>query len=325
MSTDIKKIILFIIKLLDIFLAPLTLLASIWFKFIRRININRMHFSKYIFNKIGLLPISDHYYEPLINPEKYLNKTFSKDRVVTGINLNSTNQLKLLKKFNFQDELLNIPLKKQSNLQEFYYNNHSFEYGDSEFLYSIIRELKPKKIIEIGSGFSTRMSLLALNKNKADNPQYSYEFSCIEPYEFHLISLLNVTHIKEKVEDIDIEFFKSLNENDILFIDSSHIIRPNGDVLYEIQNILPILKKGVIIHIHDIFTPNHYPYNWLKNHILWNEQYLVEALLTDNENYEIIGALNYLKHNFWNEISSKLPVLAKNKDAEPGSFWIRKV
>lgn len=321
MSTDIKRIILIFARLLDLLLIPLTILASIWFKFIRLVNINRMYFSKYIFNKIGVLPINDHYYEPLINPRKYLSKDFSKDRNIPGLNFNSTNQLELLETFNFQEELLDIPQEKQNKSQEFYYNNNSFEAGDSEFLYSIIRKLKPKKMIEIGSGFSTRMSLCAFEKNKSQDDQYKYEFSCIEPYEHHLISSLNVNLIKNKVEDIDIEFFKSLNENDILFIDSSHIIRPNGDVLYEIQNILPILNRGVIIHIHDIFTPNHYPFEWLKNHILWNEQYLVEAFLTNNNNYEIIGALNYLKHNHWNDISRKFPILAKNNDAEPGSIY----
>lgn len=325
MSTGTKYIIIIIFRILDIILIPLTFLASVWFKYIRKVNVNRMYFSKMIFNKIGILPIHDHYYEPLVNPDKHLNKNFSSKRKLPGIFFNDKIQLSLLNQFHFQEELIEIPenAPKDDNWG-FFHNNNSFESGDCEYLYSIIRLFKPKKMIEIGSGFSTRISLLAFEKNKSEDQSFTYDLTCIEPYEFHLISNLNVNHVKQKVENIDVNYFTSLNKNDILFIDSSHIIRPDGDVLHEFLNILPSLKSGVLIHIHDIFTPNHYPYSWIKNHILWNEQYLLEAFLTDNDNYEIIGALNYLKHNYWKEIALKFPILANNKSAEPGSFWIRK-
>ena len=137
---------------------------------------------------------------------------------------------------------------------------------------------------------------------------------------------LPINLIKEKVEMLDLDRFKELKENDILFIDSSHVIRPQGDVLFEFQRILPNLNPGVFIHFHDIFTPRDYLNEWIyKERLLWNEQYLLEAFLAFNNKFEIIGSLNYLKHNHWRLLSSKCPVLSQDPQREPGSFWIRKV
>ena len=197
--------------------------------------------------------------------------------------------------------------------------------GDSEYLYNIIRSLKPKNIIEIGSGHSTKMMLNGINKNYEED-NIKCELTCIEPYEEDLLKGLNINLIKERVEKVDIELFNQLDKNDILFIDSSHIIRPQGDVLFEFNEILPSLKPGVLVHIHDIFSPKDYLDEWiLDKHIMWNEQYLLENFLTFNKGFEIIGSLNYLKHNYWDELTSKCPILQNEPNREPGSFWIRRI
>ncbi len=138
---------------------------------------------------------------------------------------------------------------------------------------------------------------------------------------------IGVKVLRDKIEDLSKDIFLSLEENDILFIDSSHIIRPGGDVLFEFLELLPLINKGVIIHVHDIFTPRHYPREWMiDQRKLWNEQYILEAFLTNNKNFEIISAVNYLKHSFPNELSKSCPVFAEQlQEREPGSFWIRKV
>jgi hypothetical protein len=130
---------------------------------------------------------------------------------------------------------------------------------------------------------------------------------------------------REKVEDIELSMFSILGENDILFIDSSHIIRPQGDVLFEILEILPSLKPGVIIHIHDIFTPKDYLNEWIfQDKKLWNEQYLLEAFLSFNTSFEIIGAINYLSHNYRELFEEKFPIFKSQEGREPGAFWIRR-
>ena len=319
-----KKILIIIVKILDLLFSPLTILSILWFKIIRKINIGRMNISRNLFNYFGLLPIHDHYYEPLINPKKHLLSTLKNDRKLLGIDFNVDKQKELIDSFNYNDELLEFPVNNINN-NKYFYNNGFFKSGDSEYLYNLIRKFKPKKIIEIGSGFSTRMIINSINKNKEEDINYTCDVKCIEPYRFFSLEKLPVQIIKEKVEMVDMKLFKILDEDDFVFIDSTHIIRPQGDVLYEIQNILPYLNKGVLIHFHDIFTPKDYPEKWIINHRLWNEQYLLESFLTFNNNFEIIGSLNYLKHHHWDLLSSKCPILSRDIQREPSSFWIRKI
>jgi len=320
-----KKIIKKITPLIDILFSPLTFLSTVWLLIIRRLGLSRMTVSNTIFNNIGLLPIHNHYYHPLINPNKHNLKSLRDERIIGGLDLNINKQKEIILSFNYVDELLKFPPKK-SNGNEYYYHNDSFGSGDSEYLYNIIRKFKPNRIIEVGSGFSTKMMLNSINKNKDEDSNYNCELTCIEPFEYKQIEGLPITLLKEKVESLDIKIFKELKNNDILFIDSSHIIRPQGDVLFEIQQILPELNPGVLIHFHDIFTPRDYLDEWIyKEHLLWNEQYLLESFLSCNDRFEVIGSLNYLKHNYWELLSSKCPILSREKNSEPGSFWIRKI
>ena len=187
----------------------------------------------------------------------------------------------------------------------------------------MIRLFKPKKLIEIGSGNSTLMARNAINKNISELMSYYCEHICVEPYEQYWLEEIGVKIIREKVEDVGIDIFKTLNENDILFIDSSHIIRPQGDVLFEYLEILPSLNKGVIIHIHDIFTPRDYLDEWFGENF-WNEQYLLEAFLTFNRDFRIIGATNYLSHKYNKLFSSKCPIYKIQSGREPGSFYMVK-
>jgi len=320
-----KKIIKKITPLIDILFSPLTFLSTVWLLIIRRLGLSRMTVSNTIFNNIGLLPIHNHYYHPLINPNKHNLKSLRDERIIGGLDLNINKQKEIILSFNYVDELLKFPPKK-SNGNEYYYHNDSFGSGDSEYLYNIIRKFKPNRIIEVGSGFSTKMMLNSINKNKDEDSNYNCELTCIEPFEYKQIEGLPITLLKEKVESLDIKIFKELKNNDILFIDSSHIIRPQGDVLFEIQQILPELNPGVLIHFHDIFTPRDYLDEWIyKEHFLWNEQYFLETFLSCNDRFEVIGSLNYLKHNYWELLSSKCPILSREKNSEPGSFWIRKI
>jgi len=273
--------------------------------------------------KIGVLPVIDHYYQPLINPKKHLIKSLREDRDLPGIDFNREGQLDLLSKFNYNDELIKFPMEK-TNRVEFFYNNEWYETGDAEYLYNMVRHFKPGKIIEIGSGHSTLMVLNALDKNKEENSDYQCNHICIEPYERPWLEKRGVEVVRKKVETIDKSFFQTLEANDILFIDSSHMIRPQGDVLFEYLEILPILKPGVIIHIHDIFMPKDYLDEWVYEHFLWNEQYLLEAFLTFNDKFKIIGALNYLSFNYQKELAEKCPLFAQRLHIEPCAFWMVK-
>lgn len=309
------------LPLLDILLSPLVLVSALVLKFICILDMRKLFFSKHLFLLTGVYPIRDHYYEPLIN-HKHLHKPLSQERILPGIKWNEEAQLELLNSFSFQNELEIIPEDYVSDT-EFNFKNGSFESGDAEYLYSLIRTKKPKRIIEIGSGHSTKIARLAIEKNAIIDSEYACDHICIEPYEMPWLEKIDVRVIRKRVEHIEIAFFNQLEMNDILFIDSSHMIRPQGDVLFEFLEIIPILKKGVIVHIHDIFSPRDYPKEWIiKENKFWNEQYLLEAFLSCNNEWEVIGALNYLKNNHYNLLKTKLPMLTN--DREPGSFYIVK-
>ena len=320
----IRSVLTPFFPLLDILLSPFTLMASVLLFAVRKIRIQHMPVSKKIFKTVGVFPIIDHYYEPLFN-DRHLKLPLDKDRSLPGMNWNTEDQLSLLTQFNYQPELAAIPYNKTGNELLFYYDNPSFGPADAEYLYCMVRHFKPSRIIEIGSGYSTLMASQALQKNVEDNPTSACEHICIEPYEMPWLERTRVKVIRKLVEDVDISFFKSLGKNDILFIDSSHMVRPQGDVLFEFLEILPSLNTGVIIHVHDIFSPRDYTHKHLVEDVLfWNEQYILEAFLSCNEQFKIIGALNYLKNHYPGEMMSKLPLLKNYPAHEPGSFWMRK-
>lgn len=321
MSTR-KRVFLSLLPIADVCLTPLVYPAGLLMKAIRRAGVQRMPRCREAFRRVGVFPIRDHYYEPQFSAGKP-RIAHGVERELPGINWNSEEQLALLDELVFGSELRDLPQNSEDELT-FRLNNYSFSSGDAEFWYNIIRLKKPRRIIEIGSGHSTLMAAQAVRMNQQANAQYVCEHVCIEPYEMPWLEKLGITVLRQKVEDVDLEFFKHLEKSDILFIDSSHMIRPDGDVLFEFLELLPRLPPGVIVHVHDIFSPRNYPRQWLEDEVrFWNEQYLLEAFLTENPNWRILGAVNWLKHNHFNKLKLVAPSLSH--DAEPASFYMQRL
>ena len=312
-----KKTIIKLSKIIDLIASPFVILSSIVLKIVRKIGVHRMKLSKVIMDKIGIFPIIDYYHEPLFKIDQ-LSSIIGPERNLPGINFNIDNQLRFIKKFSYTDEFKNFLNK------DFYFGNGSFESGDAEYLYNFIRLKKPKKIIEVGCGFSTLIIQNAIKQNKIENNNINIEHICIEPYENEYLSNFDLKFKKLKIEDVNLDYFKTLTDNDFLFIDSSHIIRPNGDVLFEILEILPSLKKGVYVHIHDIFSPYDYPKEWILEKVwFWNEQYLLEAFLTNNNQWEIVGSLYYLKKKHFGIMKSYCKYITEKNS--PGSIYLKKI
>ncbi len=308
--------------LIDLLFLPAVVVSALVLRFVRKIGVQKFPISKEALLSIGLMPIRDHYYEPLFQ-KKHLIKPLSTERNLPGIDWNIPEQLSSLDTFQFEEELT-VFKDTYSDELSFHYDNGAFGPGDAEYWYQLIRTIKPSRIIEIGSGNSTKMARAAILKNQLENASYSCDHTCIEPYEMPWLEKLGIQIIRKKVEQVDPSFFQQLGANDVLFIDSSHIIRPQGDVLFEYLEILPTLKPGVIVHIHDIFSPHDYPEEWVIGEIrFWNEQYLLEAFLTSNPSWKILGALNYLHHNHFEKLKQKCPKLTP--DMEPGSFYMQKI
>jgi len=294
--------------------------ASVIMFLYRKFGSHKLPFSKKILNYIGIFPITNHYYEPQFNFSK-LKRNLYKNRSFPGIDFNLKKQLKNLSNLIYKNELIELNLEKKSPNYNFNIKNNFFESGDAEIYYQLIRHLKPKNILEIGSGHSTLIALEAIKKNKSVD-KIETKITCVEPYENKWLDHLNIKILRKKIEDLDESYYLALEKNDILFIDSSHIIRPQGDVLKIFFEIVPKLKKGTIVHVHDIFTPKDYPEKWLvEQNKFWNEQYLVEALMMNKDKYEIYLMLNFLKNNAYEELRKICPYLKNNY--EPSSLYIK--
>lgn len=305
---------------LEFLLLPLIGLSAAVMLYLRLVGLQQLKLSRRLMLKIGVLPVRNHYYEPLLDAGG-LSESFP-PRNLPGIDWNIAAQLQRLSAFHYADELRAIPRGGGGSDATFYFGNQAFDAGDAEYWYSLIRQLKPRRIVEVGSGHSTKMARLALAANKREDPAYHCRHCCIEPYEMPWLEELEIELIRERVEVLDPTFFEQLQANDILFIDSSHIIRPQGDVLYLFTELLPRLAPGVIVHIHDIFSPYDYPRWMTEQLLLWNEQYLLEAFLTENPQWEILGSLYYLQRHYSQALAAPFPHLGP-EDA-PGSFYLRR-
>jgi hypothetical protein len=311
-----------LLPLIDILLPPFVYPSAWLLKRIRRAGVRQLTRCRSALIRVGVFPIVDHYYEPQFDYRK-TKQPFSRDRTLPGIDLNVAEQLDVLSEMSFAHELAELPREK-SDEHEFHLNNRQFQSGDAEYWYQLIRWIKPRRIFEVGSGNSTLMAIKAIQKNRREDPDYGCKHICIEPYEKPWLEGTGVPVIRQKVESLGTELFSELQSNDILFIDSSHIIRPQGDVVFLFLELLPVLNKGVIVHIHDVFSPRDYLKEILVDKVrFWNEQYLMEAFLSQNNNWKIIGALNYLSHRHHEKLKSVAPFLTP--DAEPNSFYIRKI
>ena len=212
------------------------------------------------------------------------------------------------------------------------FENPAFSYFDAIILYSMIRYLRPKRVIEIGCGYSSCV-LLDTNERFFDN---RIDCTFIEPYPQLLMSLLKepdrsrITVIPTRLQDVESEVFLRLEPNDILFVDSSHVSKTGSDVNHAVFDILPRLAPGVYIHFHDIFHPFEYPKQWVYQGRSWNEAYLLHAFLQYNDAFAIQLSNSFIQHFHRDVVSRDMPLClnyAKESivPTSAQSIWLKKL
>lgn len=274
---------------------------------------------------LHIMPV--HYYSPIPNTAELPDELWLRDRLPVGFDLRIDPALSWLDRLSsrFASEYSKFPEGRSSDPHMYYLDNDAYSYGDAEILYAIIRDLKPRKIIEIGSGCSTLLICQAIRANRENVYGYRCEFTAIEPFPpaFLRPAPDEVTRIiAEPVQQISPELFLSLEENDILFIDSTHVVGIGSDVVYEYLTVLPRLAPGVLVHIHDIFIPADYPRRWIHHsRFFWNEQYLLEAFLTFNHKFEVVMPTHAIWAHYNEQFRSSI---TSDGHRPPKSFWIRR-
>lgn len=268
-----------------------------------------------------------HFYSPVISIEDIKKRQSeiwknSEFDGIQGIDLQTKEQIELVE--SFTQYYKDIPFSAgNKNKTRYQFENDYYSYTDGIVLYSMIRHLKPKRIVEIGSGFSSAV-MLDTNELFFGN---EIDLTFIEPYPERLNSLLTVKDkkqdliIQSDLQNVSLDKFRELQAGDILFVDSTHVVKTGSDVNHILFEILPVLKKGVLIHFHDVFYPFEYPTEWVFEGRNWNEDYFLKAFLMYNKHF-IIRLFSHYLHKHHKDVFSGMPLSYKNKG---GNIWIEKI
>jgi predicted O-methyltransferase YrrM len=248
-----------------------------------------------------------HYYSPIPDEKDITGEPVDYNTTIPGVDLNESAQLQLLERLKLHYSNNLFPAHKAAT-NRYYFDNDYFGYSDGISLYTIIREFKPCRIIEVGSGFSSALMLDTNEKYFGNRIRLTF----VEPYpEERLLKLVsqndNCVVVKDFVQNVGFEVWDELGEKDILFIDSSHVTKYKSDINYLFFKILPRLKPGVIIHVHDVFYPFEYPWEWLAIGRAWNEAYLLRSFLQFNSDFEIIYFNSFMEGKYKSWYAENMP------------------
>ena len=271
-----------------------------------------------------------HFYSPVVDPadaEVRAHQIWTAQPGHMGFDFNDESHVKVLTDF-FPAYISDYDYPEQgpidSELTHYYTQNSQFSWLDSRLLYVLLRAEPPKRIVEVGSGYSSLL-MADVNNRFLKN---ATEVVCIEPFPrpFLLRGLDGISRvIEKKVQDTEIDIFASLESGDVLFIDSSHVSKTGSDVNFLFFEVFPALAHGVRIHLHDIFLPFDYPMDWvLKHGRSWNEQYLLRAFLMHNYSFDVQFGCAYA---WFRHKKLVIDALAhpNGHGFGGGSFWLRKL
>lgn len=271
-----------------------------------------------------------HFYSPVVDPgslEPQAETIWQTEPEVLGIDFNNASHLQILQQdFPAYIEAYDYPerLPEGADSNRFYTQNPQFSWLDARALFVLLQKWRPGRLIEVGSGFSSLL-IADVSNRFLEKP---LDFTCIEPYprDFLKNNPPGISRLLEQqVQEVPLSVFSELEPGDILFIDSSHVCKTGSDVNFLYFEVLPRLKAGVHIHIHDIFLPFEYPREWvLDENRSWNEQYLVRALLLYSSAFQLSFGCNYAFWKYPDEVIKALN-LPGGAGFGGGSFWITRM
>lgn len=263
-----------------------------------------------------------HYYSPIPSLED-IEESGRRTHAAPGIDLNEAEQVRLLE--DLARHYPSMPFTDDGSPGFRYrFDNPSYSYADAIFLHTMLRHLQPRRVIEVGSGHTSALTL--------DTNQHflggSVETCFIDPHPELLLSLITEADrrrsrvIESRLQDVDPALFDTLEARDILFVDSTHVSKVGSDVNHLFFQILPRLAPGTIVHLHDIFPGFEYPMDWLKQGRAWNEQYILRAFLTFNASFKIKLFGSHMIHRDPEWFRTHMPLCLKNPG---GAFWMERV
>ena len=286
-----------------------------------------------MFKKVPIFVPPGHFYSPVVDPKNAATRlqrvreqqTNAPDFKLPGIDLDrdeiGATWNRLL------PYLTSSPFSEHAQTGwRYYYENPAYSYGDGSVLHAMIRNLRPARMIEVGSGWSSACALDTVD-HFLDG---QCEFTFIEPYPELLKGLIgekavagkNIRILEQRIQDVPLELFDSLEPGDILFIDSTHILATGSDVCFELFEVMPRIKPGVVVHFHDMFWPFEYPAAWaVDENRSWNELYGIQAFLTHNAEWHILFFNDFFAKAEPALIGRTFPLFMRNPG---GALWLVK-
>ena len=265
-----------------------------------------------------------HFYSPIPGLDEIRareREIFAVPRELPGIDLNEAGQLQLLGAL--AARYAASPYPTGPDTRRYTPDNPNFAPGEAAALFTMIRHLRPRRIIEVGSGYSSAVILDALEG--AEEPA---ECIMIEPYPDLMRSVLRagderrITIVPKRLQDVGTGIFEALRTDDMLFIDSTHVSKTDSDVTHALGRILPSLAPGVVVHFHDIYHPFEYPREWVYQGRAWNEAYALRAFLQYNSAFRIELFTSWLWHFQREALATALPPCA---EWHASSLWLRRL
>jgi hypothetical protein len=275
---------------------------------------------------IGFPP--GHYYSPIVDPSDaeairaVRNRTSAPPPL--GLDIDLPQMQDTLRRFAVHHGVWPFPPGKSPGYR-FYYENPFFACHDASIYFSALLEYRPRRVIEVGAGFSSCLLLDTRERFTSGG----IDITLVDPSLDRLDALTDASRSPDtrllecRLQDVPLHLFEQLNEGDILFIDSSHVAKTGSDVNHYLFEILPRLAPGVIIHVHDILYPFEYPESWvIEEKRSWNEAYVLRAFLQYNDAFGILYWNNFVFHRSRELLQSLMPLCLEN---EGGSLWLRKL
>jgi hypothetical protein len=268
-----------------------------------------------------------HFYSPIPSDEDIaahkLDLRQGAPRDLPGIDLHERAQLDLLGRLRRHYSDQPWAAEPRPGLR-YYFENDYFSYADAIFLHCLLRELRPRRIVEVGAGFSTAAFLDTIDCFLDGD----IRLTCVEPHPEVLESLIppgdedRIDLVRQHAQDVRLELFTDLGAGDILFVDSTHVSKLRSDVNRLVLEVLPSLATGVVVHFHDVFWPFEYPWAWIEENRAWNEIYLLRAFLSFNPAFEILLFNHLIGQRHRDVLERDFPLCTENIG---GSLWLRRI
>lgn len=278
-----------------------------------------------LFRRRGYHVVPVHFYQPIPDTRRLPESTWTTQSEMPGIDMNDAGQVELLGRM----RTLKAEYDALESASTYRFDNPNFSSVDAETLYCMIRLGTPRRMVEVGSGFSTLVASAAAARNLQDSG-CAPELVCVEPYPPRCLDPRPPQisrFISSGVQDVPMAEFAALGPGDILFIDSTHVLAIGSDVQRLFLEVLPRLAAGVIVHIHDIFFPGEYPREWaVDRHLFWTEQYLLQAFLAHNESWRVLWCGNWMRERHAGLLREAFASFARTSPPpRPSSFWMQRV